>query len=240
MRTPGDWFLPRRAFLKGVLAGAGAVSVGGPQLLAEPLSRPDPSKTPYPGPKVIIVRFGGGARRRETIDPQTTFAPFLCHEFANRGTLFSRMEIDSFAPTVGVDTSHGQGTLYIITGKYEKYKDITEKFLFVRGTRSSDSRHRAGTAGIGRLLALDRVPTGRSNATTSQPILNFLVSMVREAVPPLNSSPEAAHDTFDAPLDFGCEIQITRAHLSAARKVAADEDRSRRNNMRFGQLFCVK
>jgi len=33
---------------------------------------------------------------------------------------------------VGVDTSHGQGTLYIITGKYEKYKDITNKFLSER------------------------------------------------------------------------------------------------------------
>jgi hypothetical protein len=81
---------------------------------------------------VIIVRFGGGARRRETIDQQTTFAPFLCHEFARRGTLFKTMEIDSFTPTAGVDTSHGQGTLYIITGKYEKYKDITQKFLAER------------------------------------------------------------------------------------------------------------
>jgi len=59
-------------------------------------------------------------------------APFLCHDLAKRGTLFTRMEIDSFTPTVGVDTSHGQGTLYIITGKYEKYKDITNKFLAER------------------------------------------------------------------------------------------------------------
>jgi len=44
------------------------------------------------------------------------------------------MEIDSFTPSVGVDTSHGQGTLYIITGKYEKYKDIAEKFLAERFT----------------------------------------------------------------------------------------------------------
>jgi hypothetical protein len=39
------------------------------------------------------------------------------------------MEIDSFTPTVGVDTSHGQGTLYLITGKYEKYRDVDGKFL---------------------------------------------------------------------------------------------------------------
>jgi len=92
----------------------------------------DQAKPPYRGPNVIIIRFGGGARRRETIDSDATFAPFLRHELAKRGTLFTRMEIDSFTPTVGVDTSHGQGTLYIITGKYEKYKDITNKFLAER------------------------------------------------------------------------------------------------------------
>src|SRR5438445_261605 len=43
-----------------------------------------------------------------------------------------KMEIDSFTPMVGVDTSHGQGTLYIITGKYEKYQDVTHKFLSER------------------------------------------------------------------------------------------------------------
>src|SRR5262249_46568255 len=89
-------------------------------------------KQPYRGPNVIIVRFGGGARRRETIDPQFTYAPFLCRDLAKRGTLFPQMQIDSFTPMVGVDTSHGQGTLYIITGKYEKYKDITNKFLSER------------------------------------------------------------------------------------------------------------
>ncbi|HWX20226.1 MAG TPA: twin-arginine translocation signal domain-containing protein [Candidatus Binatia bacterium] len=125
--------LPRRTFLKGVAASAGALALGGPSLLAQPLpGKTLPAKPPYRGPKVIIVRFGGGARRRETIDPQTTCAPFLCRDFAKRGTLFTKMEIDSFTPTVGVDTSHGQGTLYIITGKYEKYKDITEKFLSER------------------------------------------------------------------------------------------------------------
>jgi hypothetical protein len=42
------------------------------------------------------------------------------------------MKIDSFTPSVGVDTSHGQGTLYILTGKYEKYKDIERKFMSER------------------------------------------------------------------------------------------------------------
>ncbi len=89
-------------------------------------------KPPYKGPNVIIVRFGGGARRRETIDPEHTYAPFLCHDLIPRGTLFPRMSIDSFTPSVGVDTSHGQGTLYIITGKYEKYHDIENKFMSER------------------------------------------------------------------------------------------------------------
>src|SRR5438445_9021563 len=122
--------LPRRRFLKTVVAGAGAVASG--QALAVWEGFPEAirrAKPPYQGPNVIIVRFGGGARRRETIDAQNTYAPFLCHELAKRGTLFPKMEIDSFTPMVGVDTSHGQGTLYIATGKYEKFKDITNQFL---------------------------------------------------------------------------------------------------------------
>src|SRR5207302_2414731 len=116
-----------------VLVGAGAalsqeLLFGGQNVL----QAVDHAKAPYRGPKVILIRFGGGARRRETIEPQFTYAPFLCHDFARRGTLFTRMEIDSFTPTVGVDTSHGQGTLYLITGKYEKYKDITNKILAER------------------------------------------------------------------------------------------------------------
>jgi hypothetical protein len=123
----------RRAFLKQISAGAGLLVAGGEMLGREPLVASSViERAPYRGPNVIIVRFGGGARRRETIDPQYTYAPFLCRDFARRGTLFPQMQIDSFTPMVGVDTSHGQGTLYIITGKYEKYKDITNKFLSER------------------------------------------------------------------------------------------------------------
>ena len=130
---PSSIPLPRRAFLKRVLAGTSAAFSHKFLLDAQNLPhQPGPAKLPYRGPKVILVRFGGGARRRETIEAQATYAPFLCHEFAKRGTLFTRMEIDSFTPTVGVDTSHGQGTLYLITGKYEKYKDITNKILAER------------------------------------------------------------------------------------------------------------
>ena len=128
MTNQTSFFLPRRAFIKGVLAGAGTLAGGG-LLATDPLPDPDKAKPPYRGPNVIIVRFGGGARRRETIDPDHTYAPFLCHEMIRRGTLFKNMEIDSFTPMKGVDTSHGQGTLYIITGKYEKFKDVGGKFL---------------------------------------------------------------------------------------------------------------
>jgi hypothetical protein len=116
-----------------MVTGSGVLLSSRPWLLGQSLpDAVDSSKRPYAGPNVILVRFGGGARRRETIEAQTTYAPFLCHEFIKRGTLFPKMAIDSFTPMVGVDTSHGQGTLYIITGKYEKYKDITNKFLSER------------------------------------------------------------------------------------------------------------
>src|SRR5687767_475908 len=111
--------IPRRAFLKSTAAAAALVFA--PQALgaAEP-------KAAYKGPNVIIVRFGGGVRRRETIDPEHTYSPFLCHELTKRGTLFKKMEIDLLE---GVETSHGQGTLYIVTGRYDKYKDVGGKFL---------------------------------------------------------------------------------------------------------------
>ena len=111
--------IPRRTFLKGVAAGAALFPVA-PALFAES-SRPD-----YRGPNVVIVRFGGGVRRRETIDPDHTYAPFLCHDLTKRGTLFKNMAIDSLE---GVETSHGQGTLYIVTGKYDRYKDVRGQFL---------------------------------------------------------------------------------------------------------------
>src|SRR5215470_17244343 len=100
----------RRTFLKHISTGAGLLLTGGELLGEEPSTEASAiERAPYRGPNVIIVRFGGGARRRETIDPQYTYAPFLCREFARRGTLFPQMQIDSFTPLVGVDTSHGQG-----------------------------------------------------------------------------------------------------------------------------------
>src|SRR5258707_3208794 len=86
----------RRAFLKQISAGAGLLVSGGGLLAGEsPAGSSALERPPYRGPNVILVRFGGGARRRETIDPQYTCAPFLCREFARRGTLFPQMQIDS-------------------------------------------------------------------------------------------------------------------------------------------------
>jgi hypothetical protein len=81
---------------------------------------------PYRGPNLILVRFGGGVRRQETIlDPERTYCPFLYHElYKNRGVLFSDVVIE---PNPGIVTSHGQGTLYILTGRFDRYEDITHR-----------------------------------------------------------------------------------------------------------------
>src|SRR5437867_3985145 len=103
-RIPGAR-LPRRTFLKNAAAGVGALA-SGHTLLAGPLSGPDvPGKPAYRGPNVILIRFGGGTRRRESIEPDHTYSPFLCHELARRGTLFPNMEIDKFRD---IHTSHGE------------------------------------------------------------------------------------------------------------------------------------
>lgn len=117
-----DSGLSRRHFLRGSL-GAGMAGLGlAPTAFGEPpIVRPA-----YAGPNVILVRFGGGVRRRETIDPKHTYAPFLCKELTKRGTLFNKMAIDRFQD---INTSHGEGTLHILTGKYDKFKDVNDAFL---------------------------------------------------------------------------------------------------------------
>ncbi|MBI3849532.1 MAG: hypothetical protein HY298_04465 [Verrucomicrobia bacterium] len=122
--------LPRRTFLKEIAVGTSALATSGP-LLAADLFSPSAkeARLPYRGPNVVIIRFGGGARRRETIDPEQTYSPFLCHELTRRGTFFKGMEI---ATIKDINTSHGEGTLYIITGKYDKFRDVQGKFLGAR------------------------------------------------------------------------------------------------------------
>ena len=102
----------RRQLLSYSTLGLATLLIGKPALAATEV------KPLYKGPKVILIRFGGGVRRRETIDPDYTYAPFLRHVLAQEGTLFTKMELEQLE---GVETSHGQGTLYILTGKYNSF-----------------------------------------------------------------------------------------------------------------------
>lgn len=110
--------LGRRAFLRGVAAMGVAAGAG--------VSSAGPGLRGYRGPNVIVVRFGGGVRRLETIEAQRTCSPYFRHELAKRGTLFRNMEI---AQLDGVETSHGQGTLYTLTGRYERHQDVGGRLL---------------------------------------------------------------------------------------------------------------
>jgi len=124
--------LHRREILKAGLYVGATTALTGSSWADEPDSAA-PAR-PYNGPNIVIVRFGGGARRRETIDPDHTYSPFLCREFSARGTLFPLMEI---AEEEGVETGHGQGTLNILTGKYDNYKDVKNEFMAERFETSS-------------------------------------------------------------------------------------------------------
>lgn len=124
--------LDRRVFMKTAIASAGALCLPGSRASAADSDRPS-----YRGPNVIIIRFGGGVRRLETIDPDHTHAPFFRHELTRRATLFTDMSISESILAadnrrVPLNTSHGEGTLNILTGIYANYKDIEGQFL---GTR---------------------------------------------------------------------------------------------------------
>jgi hypothetical protein len=55
--------------------------------------------------------------------PEHTCCPFLLHELAGKhGVLFNNVEMAS-AP--GVVTSHREGTLYLLTGEYGRYTDVS-------------------------------------------------------------------------------------------------------------------
>lgn len=132
MLPPSDFTIRRRQFLKSTVAAAsgmaGLGSFGLQSTLANE-SQTAESNTEYRGPNVIIVRFGGGVRRRETIAAETTYSPYFLHQLCQQGTLFPKMEISS---EPGVETSHGQGTLNILTGIYDEYQDVENKFLASR------------------------------------------------------------------------------------------------------------
>lgn len=123
----------RRQFLQHTGAGALATWTLGCDVSQNDAERSPKAPTlparvlqPYKGPNVILIRFGGGVRRLETImSPEKTYCPFVYHElYKKQGILFDNVEIEG---KKGVETSHGQGTLFILTGKYDKYEDITHK-----------------------------------------------------------------------------------------------------------------
>src|SRR5947207_1572452 len=91
---------------------------------------PEPAPGPFPDdrPNVILVRFGGGVRRRETVSyPDQTYCPFILKELGQKqGVLFNNVEM---ASRPNVVTNHGQGTLYILTGEYRHYEDIQRQPL---------------------------------------------------------------------------------------------------------------
>ena len=84
------------------------------------------AKRSYNGPNVIIVRFGGGVRRRETIVSNRTFAPFLLNVLTKRGVLIPDLRISQLE---GVNTSHAEGTLNLLTGRYLSYRQVESRFL---------------------------------------------------------------------------------------------------------------
>lgn len=119
--------LSRRRFLAQMALGSGFLATSA--WTSNPLWAEEETLNPkkaYQGPNLVLIRFGGGVRRKETIEPQSTFAPFFCHELLKKGTFFPNMEIEQLE---GVETSHGQGTLYLLTGKYHRYKDVGDRFL---------------------------------------------------------------------------------------------------------------
>ncbi|PCJ59749.1 MAG: hypothetical protein COA79_10110 [Planctomycetota bacterium] len=73
----------------------------------------------YAGPNIIIIRFGGGVRRKETIQSKYTYAPFFNKVLMPQGTLFSNMIIRKGE---GIESSHEQGTLRILNGNYQMKK----------------------------------------------------------------------------------------------------------------------
>ena len=121
--------LPRRDFLRHLAVGAGALATAPTLFAADGTPVSSTALPDYTGPNLIVVGWGGGARRRESIEPATTYAPFLTHELTKRGTLYPKMEITQLE---GLNTSHGEGTLNILTGHYDKYQDIENGFLRTR------------------------------------------------------------------------------------------------------------
>ncbi len=111
--------MDRRTFNAGLGASLGAA------LAAAALPAPARAAE-YRGPNLLLVRFGGGVRRAETIDEATTWAPYLRHVLAPRGVFVPDLRIEQLD---GVQTSHAEGTLNLLTGRYLAYRDAGSKVL---------------------------------------------------------------------------------------------------------------
>lgn len=105
----------RRAFNAGLGVGIAASVMPGLAMARD-----------YTGQNVILIRFGGGVRRAETIDEATTHAPYTRKVLARRGVLIPNLVIDQIE---GGNTSHAEGTLNPLTGRYEAYRDAGSRFL---------------------------------------------------------------------------------------------------------------
>ncbi len=107
--------MDRRSFNAGLAAAVAGTAIPAPAGAAS-----------YRGPNVVLVRFGGGVRRAETIDEATTWAPYLRHVLAHRGLFVPDLRIEQIE---GVNTSHAEGTLNLLTGRYLAYRDAGSQFL---------------------------------------------------------------------------------------------------------------
>ncbi len=120
----------RRAFLRSAAVAAAGVAWGPARAPgATGTETSGAEREAFRGRNVIVIRFGGGVRRRESIEPRQTYAPFVVHELAKAGTLFPAVEI---AQLEGLNTSHGEGTLNLLTARYDRYSDIENGFLKAR------------------------------------------------------------------------------------------------------------
>lgn len=129
--------MERREFLRNAALSAGVVGVPliGQRLFGAPSSPLavekkslagipafQESSTPLKAPQkslvqtVVLVRFGGGIRRAESIDHKKSMVPFLCHGLLREGTLFSDVWIDR-----RMNTGHVHGSLYLSTGGFDGY-----------------------------------------------------------------------------------------------------------------------
>lgn len=113
--------IDRRTFNSGLAAGVASLGLAGTRVPA--------CAAEYRGSNVIIVRFGGGVRRAETIAAATSHAPYLLNSLAPRGVLIPDVRI---ADIKGMETSHAEGTINILTGRYAAWRDAGSKFLAER------------------------------------------------------------------------------------------------------------